>query len=566
MGFPTKFRIKSCPACTIPIEKGERIVYVKGEKVIHESCVPIYEKLLTTLKSPLDNPTEPQEKIRVAFEKGLQNIQVIAGPGTGKTTTAEYAVVSQLQKDSKTRMLMLAFNSSIVEELERRIHPLLADLHTFHRFGNRLCWKKFKPAWGNPEDKLIKLFIAKMCPNINSLPQAQRDKQFARFFVYKDLIDHAKNHCLTPGSIENHIQEFSRKFGIDIPNLNVDRQFVSELKKLFQLSIKDVKHIDFSDMLYFLKHYNITLPTYDKVVVDEAQDMNELRRWLVFALAAKGAQIMYIGDPKQAIYPWAGADIRSMSMLQTHLKPIPLELMICWRIQNLHILEYARKLNDGLIPSAQADYMEPVDHIISDRMFEDVCPGDVVLSRVNSILVDSCIRLRRKGIPAMILGKDVGDGLTDLLKKFSEHASTVEDVLSNASEWRLVQFDKYKDNPVRIAKVDDQFDSLRSICDKCETIGKVQKRIDILFGENSQAESVVHSTPYKFKGREADRVYHITHKTTFHNGQGGWKTQKMYPHPLVKDHADLIQGEYCADFVARSRAKYFMNTVDYVMA
>ncbi len=341
--------------------------------------------------------------------------------------------------------------------------------------------------------------------------------------------------------------------------------FVTELKKLFQLSIRDTKHIDFSDMLYFLKHDNITLPTYDKVVVDEAQDMNELRRWLIFALAAKGAQIMYIGDPKQAIYPWAGADIRSMSKLQSHLKPIPLELMTCWRIRNLHILEYAQKLSTGLIPSPEADYLDPVEHITSEKMFSLVEPGDVVLSRVNSILVDSCIRLRRQGIPAMILGKDVGDGLTNLLKEFSEHADTVEDVLVTASGWRLVQLEKYKDNPVRLSKVDDQFESLRSICDKCDSIGKVQKRIDILFGETGREGSVIHSTPYKFKGCESDRVFHITQKTSFKKATFSWTTQNMYPHPFVTDHEDLIQGEYCADFVARSRAKYFMNTVDYTM-
>ncbi len=164
MGFPTKFRIAACPACSIPIEKGERIVYVKGGKVIHESCIPIYENLTTTLKIPLDNPTEPQEEIRTAFVEGTRHIQVISGPGSGKTTTAEYAVVSQLQKNPKTRMLILAFNTSIVAELERRIHPLLADLHTFHRFGNRLCYKRFKPEWGEPDSKLMTLFIKKICP------------------------------------------------------------------------------------------------------------------------------------------------------------------------------------------------------------------------------------------------------------------------------------------------------------------------------------------------------------------------------------------------------------------
>lgn len=70
---------------------------------------------------------------------------------------------------------------------------------------------------------------------------------------------------------------------------------------------KEAYHLlDFNDMLELA--YNATLPDFDVLIVDEAQDLSALQWRLVEKLAERTPYVHVAGDDDQAIFRWAGAD------------------------------------------------------------------------------------------------------------------------------------------------------------------------------------------------------------------------------------------------------------------
>lgn len=72
--------------------------------------------------------------------------------------------------------------------------------------------------------------------------------------------------------------------------------------------------LDFTDVLSEFARSSIELPV-DVAMIDEAQDLSPLQ-WLAALQAAHKARVQYVaGDDDQAIYRWAGADVREFIAL-----------------------------------------------------------------------------------------------------------------------------------------------------------------------------------------------------------------------------------------------------------
>jgi len=72
-------------------------------------------------------------------------------------------------------------------------------------------------------------------------------------------------------------------------------------------------------------------PTYDLVVVDEAQDMTASQLQLAIQSCRKGGRIAIVGDDRQAIYSFRGADSKSLDRLKGILKAKELGLTTTYR-------------------------------------------------------------------------------------------------------------------------------------------------------------------------------------------------------------------------------------------
>ena len=104
---------------------------------------------------------------------------------------------------------------------------------------------------------------------------------------------------------------------------------ISQAQALFDKSIVDTTQVSFDEMLYLPFYHKWMLDSYDTVFIDEAQDLAPIQHWLVKQLATR---IIAVGDPRQAIYAFRGADSNSMQTLRDSLRdPATLKLTTCFR-------------------------------------------------------------------------------------------------------------------------------------------------------------------------------------------------------------------------------------------
>ena len=73
---------------------------------------------------------------------------------------------------------------------------------------------------------------------------------------------------------------------------------------------------DFTDLLEMIVVEHDRLPALDVLIVDEAQDLSRLQWLMVEALSAKAKRTFLAGDDDQAVFTWAGADVKSFLSFQ----------------------------------------------------------------------------------------------------------------------------------------------------------------------------------------------------------------------------------------------------------
>jgi DNA helicase-2/ATP-dependent DNA helicase PcrA len=69
--------------------------------------------------------------------------------------------------------------------------------------------------------------------------------------------------------------------------------------------------IDFTDLLELILQEPDRLPVLDVLIIDESQDLSRLQWEMVQALCKRSQRAFLAGDDDQAVYTWAGADVKS---------------------------------------------------------------------------------------------------------------------------------------------------------------------------------------------------------------------------------------------------------------
>jgi DNA helicase-2/ATP-dependent DNA helicase PcrA len=86
--------------------------------------------------------------------------------------------------------------------------------------------------------------------------------------------------------------------------------------------------ISFDDQIWLPLIHNLPIFKVETQVVDEAQDLNRMQQELMYLA---GDRLLYIGDPNQAIYGFAGADSESMDRMRDYLMATSLPLTVTRR-------------------------------------------------------------------------------------------------------------------------------------------------------------------------------------------------------------------------------------------
>jgi len=111
------------------------------------------------------------------------------------------------------------------------------------------------------------------------------------------------------------LRQHYNESGLDIEWFHFE--FVERTYRHYKRS-KDL--LDFTDLLEMVVSDADQLPSLDVLIVDEAQDLSRLQWQMVEALAARAKRVYLAGDDDQAVFTWAGADVKSFLSFQGTIK------------------------------------------------------------------------------------------------------------------------------------------------------------------------------------------------------------------------------------------------------
>ena len=440
-----------------------------------------------------------QEAFFHEFQHGTGNIVGIARAGVGKTTTGVHGVTLAPERN----ILFCAFNKKIAQELESRFgsqypHVTVKTIHAVGYAIVRKCWEGVRCDFSSARaDALAEQVCGAKTPDaikrlVSKLHTKGREIA-PHATVIGDLTDLAMTFELYP-------DDSWESLGFDMDYVEAKALEAMELAASVRVST-----IDGSDMLYLPIRNQWLAKTYDIVVVDEAQDMTVSQ--LEIAEGVCKGRIVIIGDDRQAIYAFRGADCDSLNRLKEKLDGKVLRLTTTYRCAKAIVREAQR-----LVPDFEAGDDNPEGEVLYaplDKLLTMVQPGDFVLSRVNAPLVSLAISMLRAGKRARVAGRDLGAGLTALVRKLK--AASIPDLMAKIARWEQREVERMMKakRPERVDAIHDQAEMLVELARDARGMSDLDARISALFSDDGLGDAgvVTFSSVHRSKGLEANRVF-----------------------------------------------------------
>jgi len=443
----------------------------------------------------------------------LINLVVRARAGTGKTTTICEAVRRLLRADPKRVIAVAAFGRAIADELSTRFVGYDVTVATLHAIGLRVV----RRMWPNvqvedmKDSKRADFVTAAVCDA--STPKEVKKLITKLHTKGREISAHAR----MIGDLTDLAIRFECEPTLPMIAEGFDLVFI-EQKALDAMEYAASKEptetgIDGSDMLFLPVRNGWLRQVVDDIIVDEAQDMNPTQLEIAVKVAKR---VIVVGDDKQGIFAFRGADSEALDRLKTELNAVELPLNVTYRCCKAVVREA-----QVFVPDFQAGDDNPegeVRNIVIDALQKEAQPGDFILSRSNAPLVSIAISLLRSGKRARINGRNIGKGLVTLLQQMK--ARSIPELLRGIEAWRIrektrldVKFEgKDKENPPYITLLDeinDKADMLLSLTDNAHSVSDVIDRIETLFADKGigAGDIVTCSSVHRAKGLEANRVF-----------------------------------------------------------
>ncbi|MEV5568670.1 ATP-dependent DNA helicase [Spirillospora sp. NPDC052269] len=270
------------------------------------------------------------ERQRAVVEHAGGPLLVLAGPGTGKTTTIVEAVVDRIENRGvdPERVLVLTFSRKAAGELRERITgrmrrttrtPLALTFHSYaYALLRRDAVLNDEPAprlLTGPEQLLEvrRLLQGELMDGARGWPQRLHETLATRGFAeeLRDFMLRAGERGVLPEDLDG----LGRMRGRD--DWPAVAGFVDRYGDRFALD--PTPTFDYGELIHIaagtLADEEVRLrerDAYDVVFVDEYQDTDPAQEDLLRHLAGDGRDLVVVGDPDQSIYGFRGADVRGI--------------------------------------------------------------------------------------------------------------------------------------------------------------------------------------------------------------------------------------------------------------
>jgi DNA helicase II / ATP-dependent DNA helicase PcrA len=466
-------------------------------------------------------PTAQQEAIISALVDTDDNLAVIARAGCGKTSTILLCVDAVVRKNPTAEILVCAFNKAIANEVSEKLKSAghndwrRIQASTVHSMGFGLLKFAFKSEID--ETKVFQLIRAKF-ERENGEPDRSSDYYLFKAHIAK-LVGLGKREGVGffPDAqvrdasvwyrIADHYDMNDLKDPTDMDTV------VACAQVIYAESLAKTDVVDFDDMILFPLVKNLRVKfTKDLIFIDEAQDLSRARQALISKFVKPGTgRVVIVGDDKQAIYGFTGAENNALQNMCDHYDAFVLPLSVTWRCPSSVVA-----VANSIVPDIMAAPEAPVGEVLHMvGLPTDLKPGDAILCRNVAPLIAGCYKLIREGKTAKVEGRAIGQGLKVLAQRWK--IETIDDLLVQLETYQQREVQKFiaQDRERQAEEVADKCDTLREICNEClkqkkAMISDAVWMIEELFADDAK-RAIIFASYHRSKGREWDRVILMDH-------------------------------------------------------
>lgn len=459
---------------------------------------------------------------------------VMAGPGSGKTTTGKLIIVPAVIASGLTSGAAMTFNTKNASDLKDAFAAFPGvQCGTIHS----LVLKAIKAVWPGVRVVVKKEAGKRMGPKGFRFYPAEKGKL--------DLIGEGEAYGEEKsGEIEagKRLVSLAKAAGFGLPNFPsvTDAEAWKTLAKqhgqqeaetldnvvriaqsIFAASVRDTSTMDFDDYLYFLLFYNLPLPVWQFIFYDEAQDATPIVIEFLRRMALQGTRILYVGDEKQNINVFMGAVSGAMRKLQEILDADVYPLPVSYRCSKA-AADLANEVFPDSVIAADGNAQGSVEYIEESAL--DCCnliTGEAVLSRTHKLLITGALQLIKarksfcyKGIAATVqrmerqlwiakaAGKETGaTSLSDIARELLARQETLEAKHTtpgkNPPPWVQVCRDTTEALVTVLIETATDGGNIDTVSDYLSTLGKAEN------GKSGPTLSTLHAS----KGAEFNTVY-----------------------------------------------------------
>ncbi|MEU3750794.1 MULTISPECIES: ATP-dependent helicase [Streptomyces] len=284
-------------------------------------------RLVRTAPAPLDPPQLDAAQREVVDHEGGP-LLVLAGPGTGKTTTLVESVAARMERGADPeRLLVLTFSRKAAVELRDRMATRLGGRRppqatTFHSYcyalirahqDAELFAEPLRLLSGPEQDLAVRELLAGHIDlekaGLGSIrwPDELRACLTTRGFAdeVRAVLARSRELGLGPDALARFAERVGR------PDWKAAAGFLAEY-----LDVLDLQGVlDYTELVHRAVPLagSTRLPGYDAIYVDEYQDTDPAQVRLLHALTGGGrGTVVAFGDPDQSIYAFRGADVNGI--------------------------------------------------------------------------------------------------------------------------------------------------------------------------------------------------------------------------------------------------------------
>lgn len=476
-------------------------------------------------------PSHYQKAVYEFTESGSGHGLVDAVAGSGKSTTGLEAVK---RFPSVHNGLIAAFSKKIQEAFQSKVVGVdNVTVSTYNGFGWKLLLNTLdiKPKLDmDKTDNILKY---------NILDGSSTNTYYKTRNIIKRLISLFKNMAfMDVEEAKKNLDFVVERFDFTLPEVE---NFEEILFATYQQSIDMTSIMDFDDQKFMPIRLQLAIPQYDFLIIDEYQDTCIIETMLIEG-ACRDGRMMVFGDPDQCIYSFKGTTPDAMKLFTEKYAAKHLPLSICYRCP-VEVINEAKKVVPR-IEAAPGAIQGCVDTIKHSEFVKRAKTGDMILCRCTAPLVSSCLGFITQGKEAYVEGKEIGQGLINLIDsinpKGNDDIYRFHQLLEDYKLKKLEHFTNLgKENEA--LNLSDKVDTILAVLTQTKSVSGLKAKITSIFKD--KFSGIGHMTIHKSKGLESGKdndVYLLQ--------------PELLPHPRSKKKW-MKDEEMRLLYVARTRAK-----------